>query len=67
MILSLPAGADVDNWYAHNLMNRNHVSLYPFDGVDFTVRSYTVWPNLIGKGWEVDASDTHVRSLRDFD
>ena len=59
MMYSLPAGADVDNWYSTHVMNTQHSKDYPFKDV-LQTRSFTVWPNLLGKSWEVDASDTHV-------
>ena len=78
LLLRLPAGADVDNWYAKKVMNCDHFWLVAgkesgmiidnfaaptaAEKEAYRFQSYDVWPNLLNKGWEVDHSDTHVES-----
>ena len=61
MIVALPAGADVDNWYAIKVMNQQLTWL---GNATRKMESFTVWPNLVAKAIgddpSVDASDTHV-------
>jgi hypothetical protein len=61
MIVALPAGADVDNWYAIKVMNQQLTWL---GNATRKMDSFTVWPNLVAKAIgddpSVDASDTHV-------
>ena len=78
LLLRLPAGADVDNWYAKKVMNCDHFWLVAgkesgmiidnfaaptaAEKEAYRFQSYDVWPNLLDKGWAVDSSDTHVKS-----
>ena len=75
LVLSLPAGADVDNWYAHYVMGQSSdffrvtaAAATASGGTEtagepWRLRSFASWPNIIGKSDEVDRSDTHVHEV----
>lgn len=61
MVLALPAGADVDNWYAQKLMNSGEAEGAGrlFMGVNRSTESYTIWPNMLSGSRS--GSDTHEK------